>query len=577
MMFPQKPITSLHNLLISSWRHDQGHHGDHHHPSDPPRVLYYSDNLSGFTAQDKRYRIRQRLLERCEQYVLNYLPTHLLRISDKSLVTRTEFWEAERSRVENNLEEDLDRFTRPMEDNGDHDATDSPLRKKRRMQTQVDEAAETDAVRHHPTFLEASHFSLSFLKYIRGLFRFAIFSHRWGDDEPQFCDILDRHLIEKPTIGYEKLLHFCERASIDFDCCYVWSDTCCIDKESSVELDEAIRSMYRWYSIATVCIVHLAESSTIDDFETEPWFTRGWTLQELLAPEVIRLYGKNWKPIWREKSQKGDKAIKEIWGAIERVTGVPHAVLWHFSPSCDRVAEKMIWASQRRTTKIEDMAYSLLGLFNVSLPIAYGEADRAWYRLMVVIANECTDASFFAWAGQPSPYSRALPSSPASYSKLDPHTPVSIFNHRHPSYEVTKLGVSIKMLVIPARCSTLEDGQGREIGYTVIPHNLEPFLIGADVPPGRIEEYKLGIVNFHSVGDTARVEMEDTCHCLVLAKEHTGDRGWILMNTECVIVVRCFGEICASPETVLLYHGTLRPRFAHQYHPAIESETADSG
>lgn len=337
--------------------------------------------------------------------------------------------------------------------------------------------------------------------------------------------------------------------------------------------------MYRWYSIATVCIVHLAKSLSVDDFASEPWFTRGWTLQELLAPQVLRFYGKDWEPICPETSTRektGDKAIKEIWSAIEVVTGIPHDDLWHFVPSCDRVAEKMTWASQRRTTKIEDAAYCLLGLFNVSLPIAYGEADRAWYRLMTVIANECTDASFFAWAGPPSPYSRALPSSAASYLKLDPSISTSLFNRHHPSYEVTKLGVVIKMLIIPARCNVLEDSVGRDIGYTVTPYNLEPFLVGTDVPYGHVEEYKLGIVNFRPIGDAAVVEAEDECHCLVLARARSDDQGWTMVNTECVVVVRCVEEIRSKgPEIVLLYHtndyeGTLH-RHAHRYNPVVET------
>lgn len=417
--------------------------------------------------------------------------------------------------------------------------------------------------------------SFHFLQYIRRLFKFAIFSHRWGDDEPLFCDIVEKRLIEKSTTGYEKLLKFCQTASSDYDCCYVWSDTCCINKESSVEMDEAIRSMYRWYSIATVCIVHLAQTLAVGDFESEPWFTRGWTLQELLAPQVIRFYGKDWKPICPKMNDQGDKAVKEIWSAIETVTGIPHDVLWHFLPSCDRVAEKMAWASQRKTMKIEDAAYSLLGLFNVTLPIAYGEADRAWYRLMAVIVNECTDASIFAWAGRPSPYSRALPSSPRSYSRLDPRLPANIFNRRHPSYEVTKLGVVIRMLVTPIRCTVLEDNDGRDIGYTVIPHKLEPFLVGADVPYGHMEEYKLGIVNFRSRSDDALVEVDDECHCLLLARGHSDDRGWTMVNTECVVVVRCLEKIYQIPETVLLYHArgydSLLPRRAHRYNPVIEA------
>ncbi|KAG6371045.1 hypothetical protein JVT61DRAFT_10582 [Boletus reticuloceps] len=550
---------TLHDILVSAWRHDQEHACDIDYPSLPPKVLCYSSGpINLATRQDNRSRIRRQLLESCEQYVLNYLPTHIVRISDMVLVTRAELWEAERPRVEKELQGfDPQKLTEPMEGI----SPDNTSRKNSHLRTHDDQVIDINRD-----------------TYIRSLFKFAIFSHRWGEDEPQFNDLVDLKCLPKiPTTGYQKLLKFCQKAT-DYDCNYAWSDTCCINKESSVEMDEAIRSMYRWYSIATVCIVHLAKSLTVDDFESEPWFKRGWTLQEVLAPQVIRFYGKDWEPICRETSigeKAGDKAIKEIWSAIEAVTGIPHDDLWHFVPTCDRVAEKMKWASQRKTTKIEDGAYCLLGIFNVSLPVAYGEADRAWYRLMTVIANECTDASFFAWAGPPSPYSCSLPSSPTSYLKLDPRIPISLFNRRHSQYEVTKLGVVIKMLVTPVRWNVLEDSDGREIGYTITPHNLETFLVGADVPHGHIEKYKIGIINFRSIGDTANVEVGDECHCLVLAKVRSDDLGWTMVNTECVVVVRCVERICQGPETVLLYHTNaydagLRIR-AHRYNPIIQA------
>ena len=124
------------------------------------------------------------------------------------------------------------------------------------------------------------------------------------------------------------------------------------------------------------------------------------------------------KTLAKKRSRKSGVPSKRSRGSHMPTCGILCA-------PCDRVAEKITWVSQRKTTKIEDTAYYLLGLFNVSLPIAYGEADGAWYRLMTVIANECTDTSFFAWAGQPSPYSRTLPSSPASYLKLDSRTSAS--------------------------------------------------------------------------------------------------------------------------------------------------------
>ncbi|KIJ19550.1 hypothetical protein PAXINDRAFT_69577, partial [Paxillus involutus ATCC 200175] len=241
--------------------------------------------------------------------------------------------------------------------------------------------------------------------------KYAIFSHRWGSKEPSFSDMssattttpMSRWKGKKKISfpdgpGFQKLLRFCEKAKSDYGCVYVWSDTCCIDKTSSAELEEAIRSMFRWYRNAEVCIAYLAESSTTEDFEYEPWFTRGWTLQELLAPLVVRFYNRDWQPLcthWLPGTN--DKQNTEMQDAIERVTRIPHKDLQQFQPGYGRVYEKMVWASKRRTTRVEDIAYSLLGIFDVSMPIAYGEGMWAFHRLMEVLAQRSSDRGFFAW------------------------------------------------------------------------------------------------------------------------------------------------------------------------------------
>ncbi|KIJ10211.1 hypothetical protein PAXINDRAFT_86399, partial [Paxillus involutus ATCC 200175] len=216
-------------------------------------------------------------------------------------------------------------------------------------------------------------------------------------------------------LGYDKLYNFCKKAMLDYGCKYVWSDTCCINKESSAELEEAIRSMYRWYRGSSVCIAHLAKSSSTTEFSVEPWFTRGWTLQELLAPERIRFYGKDWMPICPDQDsefystslakmdgQINDKKNPFIMNAISECTDIPKSALQHFDPSCRGVSEKMRWAARRKTTRVEDTAYCLLGIFDVSMPIAYGEGSRAFHRLMEAIAHQCTEPWFFAWAGKAS-------------------------------------------------------------------------------------------------------------------------------------------------------------------------------
>lgn len=380
-------------------------------------------------------------------------------------------------------------------------------------------------------------------------------------------------VLPKPTPsgpGYNKLRHFCEKAQTDFQCRYVWSDTCCINKESSSELDEAIRSMYRWYSLANVCIVHLGQSSTVDDFEREPWFTRGWTLQELLAPTVIRFYGKDWNPICAQVHAHGDKDNEVITRAITRVTGIPDIHLRRFNPSCELVAEIMTWSAKRKTTRIEDRAYSLLGLFNLSIPIAYGEGHRAFYHLMVALANECLTPSFFAWAGRHSDYSNALPSSPACYARVgsDSQDIVRRGDMGHPSYEVTKLGVVVKFLLFRVHRKLTLRG-GFHVGTTWYFNEdvpLEPFMIragtGAALPPlVTIEEeddreYALGIVNFACSGPDSRGE-------LVRGRKYFGvlmvkvKWGWEKLSTDLVISLNCSGDTTRPVESVLLLHTTM--------------------
>ena len=211
--------------------------------------------------------------------------------------------------------------------------------------------------------------------------------------------------------------------------------------------------MYRWYRDAFVCIVHLAESSSVEDFVQEPWFTRGWTLQELLAPERLRIYGKDWKPICpKSKEVRGrndfpfpnDKLSDFMLHAISKVTDIHILNLRDFNSRSPRlmVSTKMRWASKRKTTRIEDTAYSLLGIFDITMSIAYGEGDKAFLRFLEAIAQRSGDPSFFAWAGPCSRYSLALPASPASYQ-----TVISKPCCEH-GYTIQKRGIHLRLIVI---------------------------------------------------------------------------------------------------------------------------------
>ena len=143
-------------------------------------------------------------------------------------------------------------------------------------------------------------------------------------------------------------------------------DTCCIDKSSSAELTESINSMYRWYQEAAICYAYLfdVQSGDMSSLSRSAWLTRGWTLQELIAPARVEFYSSTWDNLRTKASLKKE---------ISAVTGIDVEVLEGADPDRFSVTKRMSWASKRTTTRVEDRAYSLLGLFGVNMPMLYGE------------------------------------------------------------------------------------------------------------------------------------------------------------------------------------------------------------
>ncbi|KAF8126970.1 hypothetical protein EV363DRAFT_1346771, partial [Boletus edulis] len=526
--------------------------------------------------------VRQRLQTTFETYVFNTLPTHLLRVTDMTLVTRNEMWETFKPRIES--------------------LSDSHLAKL--LLEQDEEARKLGVSVIDPEVLAP------FTEYVRSMISFAIFSHRWGNGEPLFHELPSKRLQvtrrSAPTgPGYQKLVKFCEKARTDYGCEYVWTDTCCINKESSTELEEAILSMGVWYSEAGICIVHLGDSLTLEDFMKEPWFTRGWTLQELLLPRKIRFYGKNWSPICpvvaegrreeragiRDDQRVNDKDNESVIAAITKVTGIPEADLRNFVPSCARVSEKMRWASQRTTSRIEDMAYSLLGLFDVAMPIAYGDGARAFYKLMSTITEQCTEPDFFAWAGKPSQWSLTLPSSPQCYgpqpTQSDLVRPLSALGD--PSYELTKLGLHARLVLVPAYCELLESTDPNNARFLLTPalaaaqepiqiylpltsviqhghgpsrtknyHDHDPRERERDVQVGRGREpeHALGVVDYDvRSGPPGYAALHGgRAHlCLVLERERRR-RGWVRVARPGALSVRFRESEVLPVESVCLVH-----------------------
>lgn len=222
---------------------------------------------------------------------------------------------------------------------------------------------------------------------------YAILSHTWGPEEVSYKDYVDNNGSSK--LGYEKIAQFCRLADSEgFN--YVWIDTCCIDKSSSAELSEAINSMMRWYRDAIICHAYLSdvdssEAAVPEDssFARSRWFTRGWTLQELLAPAEVVFLGSDWKEIGTKKSLRN---------VVSRITGIDVRALDKGSWLDYSVAQKMSWAARRQTTRPEDEAYCLMGLFDVNMPMLYGEGRKAFYRLQQEILKQSHDQSLFAWS-----------------------------------------------------------------------------------------------------------------------------------------------------------------------------------
>ncbi|KAI1739137.1 heterokaryon incompatibility protein-domain-containing protein [Xylaria scruposa] len=221
---------------------------------------------------------------------------------------------------------------------------------------------------------------------------YAILSHAWGKEEVTFQDMqrLDEKVKAKPA--FQKIEGICQQAR-HYQLEWAWVDTCCIDKTSSAELSEAINSMFQWYANSDVCYAFLADVSDVESIRKSRWFTRGWTLQELLAPRQVAFYSERWEFL-------GFKTDDTLQRQLLEASAIDYAhrdALISFNPRDWSIAQRMSWASKRQTTRVEDVAYCLLGIFDVHMPLLYGEGERAFTRLQEEIIRVSEDRSIFAW------------------------------------------------------------------------------------------------------------------------------------------------------------------------------------
>ncbi|EXJ90585.1 hypothetical protein A1O1_03688 [Capronia coronata CBS 617.96] len=272
---------------------------------------------------------------------------------------------------------------------------------------------------------------------------YAILSHRWELEEVSFQEMGAPKIFGKK--GYGKIQSACWMTR-NKGLSYLWVDTCCIDKTSSSELTEAINSMYRWYKDAEICFAFLSDIEIHkQDIAASVWFTRGWTLQELIAPKHVSFHDRNWVFL-------GTK--DKLATYLSRVTGIDTDVLvGRRGPAGCSVAQRMSWAAKRVTQRVEDRAYSLLGLFDVSMPMLYGEGERSFIRLQEEIIKHSDDHSIFAWdrghKGYFGGHSGLLATSPSQFVMCQNVVRSTKTLLSTGGFSITNVGLSILLTTIP--------------------------------------------------------------------------------------------------------------------------------
>ncbi|KAH7922231.1 hypothetical protein BV22DRAFT_674588 [Leucogyrophana mollusca] len=268
---------------------------------------------------------------------------------------------------------------------------------------------------------------------VRHYFGYAMLSHRWDEQEPLYEQIHSSVFEIDGLPGITKLQGFL-RTAHRMGSKWAWSDTCCIDKKNNVELQEALALMFSWYRNSAATIVYLSDvpDSSTATFVNSEYFKRVWTLQEVLAPRVIRLYKADWTP-YMDGEHLNDKTNGPMLDLLEMATGIDKESLRDFEPGTNNVRERLGWARSRESTKEEDFGYSLMGIFKVRLTIEYGEKEEAFGRLLFKIAGLSGDVGLFDWveteqSSQRSRVSSCLAAHPSCYYGIDRSTS-HLYNH----------------------------------------------------------------------------------------------------------------------------------------------------
>ncbi|KAJ8516680.1 hypothetical protein ONZ45_g6020 [Pleurotus djamor] len=297
--------------------------------------------------------------------------------------------------------------------------------------------------------------------------KYAILSHRWQNEELVFDDLVDMEAASTKR-GYKKFIKFCEIAQ-KYGCRYVWIDTVCINKTSSSELDESIRSMFSWYRNAYVCIIYLTIPA--GKLHDDLWFTRGWTLQELLAPRRLKFFWGDWTEYevgTRFDIRRASADLLDI--PANRTTREHHydaTLVADYDVSLasteDEIEAERGNGVSRLADEVEDSKSSRLlqaitEITDIRIPITYGEGpESAFYRVQVECAMQTEDRGLFSWTGRPSRWNSMFAQSPASYKTplVDPIISDPLFitalssttQELYQSFTMTNCGLRIMMVL----------------------------------------------------------------------------------------------------------------------------------
>ena len=267
-------------------------------------------------------------------------------------------------------------------------------------------------------------------KEVKKFYRYVMLSHKWQLNEPTFQMVENTSIYGLPVSPTNsKVQRFCELVR-SLDLYWAWSDTCCVNQLDKGVQQESLVAMFRWYRGSFLTVVHLlgvwSESQEIGSLWRSIWNTRGWTYQEYIASEVVQFYTEDWKP-YLGLDIFNHKQSPAILSEMEQAMNFATQDLVTLRPGLEMAREKLYLVSMRQTTREEDIAYCLFGIFNVALPVIYGEGNQAVGRLLEYILTRSDDVTLLAWTGSSGSHHSYLPADLTVYNQIvPPHIPLAI-------------------------------------------------------------------------------------------------------------------------------------------------------